>query len=88
MKKLLQQALDALDSLEQNYGNLWQFSKTPEELDSLLNTIRAELEKPEQEPVGWATVAQLKRGAFMEGATPPSYMNNLIPLYTKGNENV
>ncbi len=40
-----------------------------------------------QEPIGWATVAQLKRGASMEGATPPSFMNGLIPLYTKGTPN-
>lgn len=86
-RALLQQALDALDGLEQNYGNLWQFSKTPEELDSLLNTLRAELEKPEPEKAyicNGCGAIYWESNVSCDCAVPALNQFTLADVYTKG----
>ena len=56
-KAVLEQALESLNSFEQNYGDLWQTLKTAEQLDAVASELRAALEQPvEQEPVAWANI--------------------------------
>jgi len=78
-RELLQMALDVLNGMEQNYGNLWQVAQTPEELDEICNALRAELAKPEPEPVAW----MVNSGEIWNTPTCP-YINEVgVPLYRK-----
>ena len=54
-KAVLEQALESLNSFEQNYGELLQTPRTAEQLDAVAAALRAALEQPqgEQEPVAW-----------------------------------
>ena len=45
-RALLEQALNALTSFEQNYGSLWYSSYEPDQIDATCSSLRAELAKP------------------------------------------
>lgn len=80
-RKLLEQALEALDGLEINYGNLLQSSKSPEQLDTLCTAIRAHLAQPQGEPVAWM---HSKTGCLSESPYDLSLADGdewAIPLY-------
>ena len=86
-RKTLKMALKVLNDMEQNYGNLWQVSQTPEELDSICNALREEIAKPEPVPVFWFGA----NGGFMPNEVyqdwSKAYPNDakyFSPLYTKG----
>lgn len=46
LEQAARQALEVLDGMEQNHGNLWQVNASPEELDTLCVALRAALEQP------------------------------------------
>ncbi len=49
-RALLEQALNALTSFEQNYGSLWYSSYEPDQIDATCSSLRAELAKPSATP--------------------------------------
>lgn len=62
---LLEQALRVLTSFEQNYGNLWQSSYAPEQIDLTCSVIRAELAKPEESVEPVACMVETESGAMV-----------------------
>ena len=85
-RETMQMALDALSGMEQNYGNLWQVAQTPEELDGICNALRAELAKPEPEPVGYFAVGGTGgsvKTRFVQFSDSCAGNPGVIPLYRK-----
>ena len=74
MRKLLQQALDALEHVQ------WKNWRT----DKAIKALRSELAKPEPEPVAWVYLPnkELLWPAEVE-ATNPIELDAYKPLYTK-----
>ena len=68
MKQLLQEALDALDGFELNYGSMYASGKSSDSLDNIANKLRDAIAAPEQEPEGWTSDASpyILRGEYAE----------------------
>lgn len=76
LEQAARQALEVLDGMEQNHGNLWQVNASPEGLDALCVALRAALEHESHVTVRYDLSAAQTEGAIREklialGWTPP-----------------
>lgn len=79
-REVMQQALDALEEYEHH---------TDDPTGIAVAALRAELAKPEPEPVAWTYPTTFKRLSYLNGSSDfiwnNSHASDMIPLYRKEN---